>query len=220
MRRGPVAQPARRVGRRRRLRRGAPVRHLLGASDVRRRQRLSECGGDAGCMPVTCAQLGAQCGPCPTTVAASSTAASAPFPKPVGEEDFRAGAGTGPNQRRGVCVPLTCSGVDAGCGRVADGCGGLTASCGTVHGRPGVWRRWRAKPMRHDAACRRPSPSCKSTAAPVSDGCGTLFDAGSTCPVGQTCGGGAGGGRPNVCGGSSSRASRRRAPSKEPTAGR
>src|SRR5262249_50171262 len=82
---------------------------------------------EAGCVPSTCAQLNANCGPatdpkCGGIVMCGDC--------PTGQS---CGAG-GPNQcgaaTPDACAPLTCAGQNANCGQVGDGCGN-TLSCGS-----------------------------------------------------------------------------------------
>jgi hypothetical protein len=82
---------------------------------------------EAGCVPSTCSELNANCGPttdpkCGGVVQCGTC--------PMGQT---CGA-TGPNQcgwgSPDGCAPLTCSGQKANCGQVGDGCGGML-SCGS-----------------------------------------------------------------------------------------
>ena len=166
---------------------------------------LSQCGGDGGCVPVTCAQLGAQCGPMSNRCGGLLECGDCALPLTCGGGGIPSRCGhLGTNVTdAGVCIPVTCAAADAGCGVMGDGCGGLTASCGSCTG--GLTCGGGGVPFKCGSGQGTCTPKgvtdLQVNCGAVSDGCGTILDAGSGCPAGQTCGGGADGGRPNVCGG-------------------
>ncbi len=87
----------------------------------------SVCGGSSGCVPKTCGQLGAQCGP-----AGDGCGGVIPDCGPCTAPQTCGGGGT-PSVCGGTnaCVKKTCADYPANsCGPLADGCGG-TITCGT-----------------------------------------------------------------------------------------
>jgi hypothetical protein len=149
-----------------------------------------------GCVPKTCAQLGATCGSqgdgCGGIALNSMGMAGC----------GTCGGGGVPNQCGGGCVKLTCGQLGLNCGPAGDGCGGLIMNgCGTCPmgqscgggGMPGVCG---TAPdggvMCQPLTCAAQGLMCGA----AGDGCGNLLDCGP-CPTGQTCGGG---GTPGQCG--------------------
>jgi hypothetical protein len=84
-------------------------------------------GTSSNCTPLTCEDVGANCGPigdgCNGVVECGEC--TAPETCGGGGEPSRCG------YEMPECTPLTCEGQGANCGRVTDGCGGLTPECGT-----------------------------------------------------------------------------------------
>lgn len=85
-------------------------------------------GSGSGCGLVTCASLGATCGPigdgCGGVIDCGTC--TAPETCGGGGVHFTCGGG-GP----GSCTPRSCAAAGAECGVVGDGCGGVTADCGS-----------------------------------------------------------------------------------------
>ncbi len=157
-------------------------------------------GGDGGissgqCVPRTCFELGASCGPqgdgCGNLIQCGNCKA----PQTCG------GGGTlnacgGAAVDGGTCVPKTCADWQANCGPVSDGCGGLV-QCGSCTapqtcGGGGTPSQCGGNNGCAPATCANAGVNC----GPVGDGCGGLIQCGS-CAVGESCGGG---GAPSVCG--------------------
>lgn len=95
------------------------------------------------------------------------------------------------------CVPKTCA---AGfCGMLDDGCGAMV-SCGCDAGL--TCGGGDAGPDHCGFGACTKLTACPSglNCGTVSDNCGSTVSCGGACPMGQTCGAGADGGRPNVCG--------------------
>jgi hypothetical protein len=184
---------------------------------------FSKCGtatpADAGppCTPKTCAdypagtcgQQGDGCGgivgPCATC--ASPTFCGGGGPSLCGGQL----GGPGDAGEAGVCTPKTCASFPPGtCGPQSDGCGGLTPGCGTCAsptfcggGGPGLCGG--NTPHAPDGG---PVSSCVPATCQglgyncglAGDGCGgTIGPCGPACASPMACGGG---GRPNMCGSS------------------
>ena len=107
----------------------------------------------------------------------------------------------------GTCTKKTCADYPADvCGHMPDGCGGVTAECGTACAAPevcgggGIPNHCGGSTLTDDAGntCV-PKTSCGPLqCGQISDGCGGIFDCGtSNCKNGDICGGS---GTPNVCG--------------------
>jgi N-acetylneuraminic acid mutarotase len=143
------------------------------------------------CVPKTCANLGASCGPAGDGCGGLLQCGNCTAPQSCG------GAGV-PSQcgmPASTCTPQTCASLGKNCGPVSDTCGGLL-NCGTCMspqtcGGGGI------------ASVCGPAPCVPKTCAqlskdcgPVSDGCGGLLNCGS-CTFPQVCGGA---GTANVCG--------------------
>jgi hypothetical protein len=146
-----------------------------------------------GCVPKTCTELGANCGPiadgCGTLVDCGTCTAP-----------FACGGGGKPNVCGSNCKGLTCAELKAECGKQGDGCGGIidcgsciapatcggggSSKCGILGGDAG--------------SCSTPK-TCADYAANcgyVSNGCGGVIKCGD-CVAPDICGGG---GKPSVCG--------------------
>ena len=189
----------------------------------------NQCGlggadGGSACVPKTCAQLGATCGPqgdgCGGTLACGTCTAPA-FCGGGGAEPVRPAAA--PTAAR-ACVPKTCAQLGATCGPQGDGCGG-TLDCGTCTA-PAVLRRRRRRTSAASAAptaARRASRRRARSSAPPAARRATAAAARSTaarCTAPASCGGG--GTTSAVCGGvdGGRRARPRRARSSASTAAR
>lgn len=85
--------------------------------------------GTAGCVPRTCAQVGATCGPAGDGCGGQIECGECRAPTTCG------GGGI-PSACGGGCVSRTCAGAGANCGPVADGCGGAL-ECGSC-ARPDI----------------------------------------------------------------------------------
>jgi hypothetical protein len=163
---------------------------------------INDASGDGGpvgtCVPRTCAQLGANCGPqgdgCGNIIQCGSCTSPA-----------TCGGGGTPSVCGGAagCVPKTCAQLNANCGAQGDGCGGIIASCGTctspaICGGGGVANQCGATIGGGDGGTCVPT---KNACAPgdcgfISDGCGNVINC-PACVAPQLCGATT----PNVCGG-------------------
>jgi hypothetical protein len=146
------------------------------------------CGGSGtanlcGCTPTTCKAQVKNCGMIPDGCGGavpldcgSCTAALT-----------SCGGGGVPNVCG--CTPTTCAAHNMNCGALADGCGGML-SCGSC-----------VDPQVCNAGVCGNKPcvatTCGTHCGSISDGCGGTLACATTCPSGQSCGGG---GTPNVCG--------------------
>jgi hypothetical protein len=99
-----------------------------------------QCGGNSGCVPKTCAQLGLHCGPAGDGCGGLLQCGPCTAPQTCG------GGGTpGVCGGSNACTPRTCQDLGFNCGPAGDGCGGLI-QCGTCTppdicgggGQPGV----------------------------------------------------------------------------------
>jgi hypothetical protein len=94
----------------------------------------SQCGGSTtgtgACVPVTCADVGANCGPISNGCGDSVDCGTCTGTDSCGF----AGANKCGSADISTCVKDTCATNNTQCGPVADGCGGLTASCGSCSG--------------------------------------------------------------------------------------
>ncbi len=187
----------------------------------------SQCGGDAGCVPKNCAQLGFNCGPagdgCGNLISSCGNCVSPQTCGGGGVHGMCGASDAGTAGDAGVqadagCVPDTCVSLGFNCGPAGDGCGHLLqcGSCtspeicgggiagaapdagGPVPGRCG------GGTICQKQTCAQLGISC----GPAGDGCGDVLQCG-TCTPPATCGGGivgaapdAGGPVPGVCGGS------------------
>jgi hypothetical protein len=174
----------------------------------------SVCGTNVndggGCLPLTCATAGANCGPigdgcggtldCGTCPSGQSCGAGG-TPSVCGIAGFIPADG-GVVSEAGLCIPRTCADAGANCGKIGDGCGGVV-DCGACSGtdvcggsgKPNICGNSFAYP--DGATCApRTCADVGANCGPVGDGCGGLLDCG-TCKTPYTCGGG---GTPSVCG--------------------
>ncbi len=161
-------------------------------------------GGSGGCIPLTCAKLGYDCGKtgdgcggmidCGACTAPSSCGGSGKFSV--------CGGNTG-------CVPETCAQQGFDCGPAGDGCGGQL-SCGSCAAPafcggagPSVCGGGFSPPdggLDGGACVPRTCASQGIGCGPAGDGCGNLLQCG-TCNAPLTCGGG---GQASQCGGNNS----------------
>jgi len=158
---------------------------------------LSVCGTaippGGACVPRTCAELGASCGPAADGCGGLLNCGTCSLPQLCGGSGTPGVCGTPPV----TCAPRTCALLGMNCGPASDSCGGLL-SCGTCTapqtcgggGLPGVCGPAACVPK----TCAQLGKNC----GPVSDGCGGLLSCGS-CNWPQTCGGA---GTASVCGAS------------------
>ncbi|MHB8418325.1 MAG: IgGFc-binding protein [Myxococcales bacterium] len=153
------------------------------------------CGAPPPCQPLTCADLGYNCGPagdgCGGLIDGGCGVCSG-F-EGGGTQSCGGGGLPGVCGSGNRCVPLSCAAQHLSCGAAGDGCGNViqcggcdAGSCGGG-GTPGVCGGSSCKPL----TCTGLGYDC----GPAGDGCGGLLDCGS-CDAGS-CGGG---GQPNVCG--------------------
>ncbi len=141
------------------------------------------------CTPLTCAQIGANCGPAGDGCGGLVECGECTAPQTCG------GGGVPSRCGAAECVPLTCESQGLSCGPAGDGCGGVlqcgecTAplKCGGagVHGQCG-------KTSCVPTTCEAQGANCGA----IADGCGGTLDCGE-CTGGRTCGGS---GFANVCG--------------------
>ncbi|MFT3768743.1 MAG: hypothetical protein QM820_25130 [Minicystis sp.] len=139
---------------------------------------------------VTCADVGANCGPIGDGCGGIIQCGDCTLPETCGGGGKPSVCGT-------ACVPKTCQQANANCGPVADGCGGVIM-CGTCSngetcgggGTPSVCGTMggNCTPF----TCAQLGVNCGMQG----DGCGGLIDCG-TCTLPESCGGG---GFPGVCG--------------------
>jgi len=166
----------------------------LGIGDTNDGPKTKDAGTDADasalsdgawlCTPLTCADIGADCGDtgdgCSSIISCGTC--------PTGQN---CGAG-GPNKCGvGTCTPTTCAKLGAECGPIGDGCG-QSLDCGScpsgqVCGAGGTPNQCACIPT----TCAQAGKNCGS----ISDGCGGTLSCG-TCAAGETCGAVT----PNVCG--------------------
>lgn len=155
-----------------------------------------------GCVPPTCADLGVNCGAvtdkkCGGVIQCGSCEGGAL----CGANGHPNVCGSAGDVDAGPCDPLTCAGVDAKCGSIADGCGHLV-DCGPCQapetcGGGGVPYHC-GDPTSVDAATCQPVDCAAQNlfCGPAGDGCGHTLDCGP-CAGLDTCGGG---GEPGKCG--------------------
>jgi hypothetical protein len=162
--------------------------------------QASVCGNppDAGaCVPKTCLQVGIGCGPAGDGCGGVLNCGGCTPPQTCGGGGMASHCG-GSNG----CVPHSCMSVGANCGPIADGCGnqincGSTCPVGETCGGAGVSSHCGSPPDAGPACTPRTCASVGANCGPLGDGCGGVLNCGTTCPMGETCGGG---GTPNVCG--------------------
>lgn len=151
---------------------------------------------DGGCVPRTCADVGATCGKvsdgCGGLTIDCGTC-QAPQTCGGGGVPYHCGGNS-------ACVPRTCAQAGVTCGRAADGCGGLTADCGSCVapekcGGGGVPSQCGGGV---NTCVPRTCAQAGATCGKVADGCGGLTADCGSCTAPQTCGGG---GVPSQCGG-------------------
>ena len=155
-------------------------------------------GGGPSCIPRTCMELGANCGPVADGCGGLLNCGACTAPQTCG------GGGTpsicGGNS---ACVPHTCVELGTNCGPVADGCGGLL-DCGTCGGGaicggggPSICGTGSGGRDGGSSCVPKTCVGLGANCGPVADGCGGLLNCGA-CSAPKTCGGG---GVPSVCGG-------------------
>jgi hypothetical protein len=164
--------------------------------------------GNGSCVPRTCADAHANCGPvadgCGGLIPTCGTCAA---PAICGGAGTPSACGNSVNDGGG-CLPLTCDKAGANCGPIGDGCGG-TLDCGTCPtgqtcGGAGTPSVCGVKFVSPDGGTADGSTSCKprtcadagANCGPIGDGCGGILNCG-TCASPEICGGA---GVPSVCG--------------------
>lgn len=143
--------------------------------------------GPQGCVPTSCASLGADCGVVDDGCGATLDCGACVEPETCG------GGGT-PNVCGGGCVPVRCEDLGKNCGLVPDGCGdfvnygacGPSETCGGG-GQANVCGEGPCTPT----TCAAEGKECGT----IGDGCGGVLDCGA-CAAPETCGGG---GEANTC---------------------
>jgi hypothetical protein len=153
--------------------------------------------GGPGCVPQTCIEVGASCGPAADGCGGLLNCGGCQAPATCG------GGGT-PSVCGGTgCLPRTCADLGASCGPAADGCGGLL-DCGMCMS-PEVCGGGGKASICGASGTADPGGGCMprtclelgAQCGPAADGCGGLIDCGM-CMSPATCGGG---GKASVCGG-------------------
>jgi len=148
-----------------------------------------------GCKPKTCADLKANCGPVGDGCGAIVNCGTCKSDETCG------GGGVASQCGKPACSPKTCKDLGVECGPVGDGCGNLIASCGTCDGGTcgaGGPSKCGASSALDGGACVPTKTTCVAgDCGPIANGCGGLVNCPTTCPAGQTCGGG---GIPSLCG--------------------
>jgi hypothetical protein len=142
----------------------------------------SGAGGD--CDPLTCAELGYDCGQASDGCGDVLDCGTCPPGEACGASP--------PNVCSPSCLPTTCAQQGFNCGEASDGCGGVL-DCGTcMDGECG------GGGMPNVCFVDCPGETCAElgfNCGAAADGCGGLLECG-TCPAGQTCGASS----MNVCG--------------------
>jgi hypothetical protein len=151
-------------------------------------------GGDSGgstnhCVPKTCVEIGASCGPqgdgCGNLIQCGNCKA----PETCGGGGTQNVCGGSGSLDGGTCKPKTCADWNATCGPVSDGCGGLV-QCGNCAAPTTCGGGGTPSQCGGNNGCV-PIASCAAAGVgcgPVGDGCGGLIQCGSCTPP-QTCGG-------------------------------
>ncbi|MFO0679219.1 MAG: hypothetical protein U0169_22010 [Polyangiaceae bacterium] len=160
---------------------------------------LGDSGGSASCVPRTCAQAQANCGPIGDGCGGLLQCGTCTAPESCG------GGGVASRCSEAVrCMPKTCADFPVtACGPLADGCGGLI-TCG-VDGQGGCVAPQScggagvASQCGGNAGCTPRTVADCATAnvqcGPMADGCGGFVDCGG-CPANESCGAGG----PSKCG--------------------
>jgi hypothetical protein len=156
---------------------------------------LTSCVTPPTCQPLTCAQLGFNCGPQGDGCGGTLNCGTCTPPQTCGGGGQPGVCGY-PDS--GSCVPMTCGQQNINCGPAGDGCGN-EIMCGTCTppqtcgggGVPGQCGYPDAGPCT-PKTCGQQNINC----GPAGDGCGNEIMCG-TCTPPQTCGGG---GVPGQCG--------------------
>jgi hypothetical protein len=146
-------------------------------------------GPGSGCVPPTCASLGANCGSVPDSCGGSVTCGTC-----SGSGDSCGGGGTANVCGPGSCQAKTCAEAGKNCGQISDGCSAVLdcGSCTTGQtcgggGSANVCGNGTCTPT----SCVAQGKNCGT----ISDGCSGLLSCGG-CSAGEVCGIGA---EPNVC---------------------
>jgi hypothetical protein len=130
-------------------------------------------GGDAGCVPVSCESLSADCGDVPDGCGKNLDCGQCPSGQTCGAAgENRCGTGT--------CTPQTCEQKGAFCGDISDGCGN-TISCGQCQAPKTCGAQ---KP--NECGCATLVSCTSENCGLISDGCGGQTDCGP-CPGGFVC---------------------------------
>jgi len=133
---------------------------------------VSTCAPTTPCVPKTCAQAGAQCGPagdgCGNIITCGSCS--------VGQACVGGACTTG-------CTPKSCAGQDFSCGMQGDGCGNAI-NCGACPSGESCSAGTCGSGGCAPKSCSQQGYACGS----VGDGCGSIMNCG-TCPEGEVCGG-------------------------------
>jgi len=152
---------------------------------------LSSEGGPGQCVPRTCTELSATCGPmgdgCGGVIQCGNCTAPA-----------TCGGGGKPSNCGGntSCIPKTCTDLGATCGPASDGCGGLV-QCGSCAAPQTCGGGGTPSVCGGNSGCvPKTCTSAGIGCGPMGDGCGGIVQCGN-CSTPETCGGG---GKPSVCG--------------------
>ncbi len=160
--------------------------------------KLGGHNGEGGvCTPVSCKQLGVNCGPQGNGCGGSMNCGLCTAPESCG-------GGGKPSTCGGNmgCTPTTCAAEKVNCGPIGDGCGGAL-QCGTcsggeqcgVGGKPGVCGTPKVAADAANPCVPKTCAELKISCGPAGDGCGGALDCGG-CD-GGSCGGG---GKASQCG--------------------
>jgi N-acetylneuraminic acid mutarotase len=143
------------------------------------------------CVPQTCAQLGANCGPAADGCGGLLNCGTCTSPQVCGGSGTSGVCGTPPS----TCTPVTCASLGKNCGPASDSCGGLL-SCGSCTSPQTCGGGGIASVCGPAACVPKTCAQLGKNCGAVSDGCGGLLSCG-TCNWPQTCGGA---GTASVCG--------------------
>jgi hypothetical protein len=160
-------------------------------------------GGNGSCKPLTCKDLGNNCGPAGDGCGGKIDCGTCVAPQTCG-------GGAKPSTCGGTqgCVVKTCKDLGINCGPAGDGCGGEITTCGTCNTPEFCGGAGPSKcggglitdggpQLLPDGGVCDPRTTCNAMeCGPVADGCGGLL----TCPgctSGLSCGGG---GVASMCG--------------------
>jgi hypothetical protein len=151
----------------------------------------SGSGGFGQCVPKTCTELSANCGPMGDGCGGVIQCGNCQAPETCGGGGKLSNCG-GNNS----CVPKTCADWGENCGPASDGCGG-EIQCGICTAPATCGGGGTASSCGGTSGCVPTTCAAKGVnCGPIGDGCGGVLQCGG-CGTPETCGGG---GKPSVCG--------------------